>query len=128
MQTMTRRTGQLTGFLGPLALFAGAGVLLAVLLAPALAQDRALDAERAAGIVGDTAQGYLAVVEPPARAALEREIEEINLKRRQTYREIAAERGTSLAAVEAVFGQTLFERTPSGEFFRKADGTWIKKP
>lgn len=92
------------------------------------AQARALDAERRAGLVGDTARGYMGIVKPPGPAGLSGQVDEINLKRRQHYRGLAEKRGTTLEAVEAIFGKELYDRTPSGEYFKGSDGRWARKP
>ncbi|NWG47322.1 MAG: YdbL family protein [Alphaproteobacteria bacterium] len=88
---------------------------------------RVLDAERRAGLVGDTASGYMAAV-GAVSPEVQRQIDEVNLKRRELYRDTARKTNSTLEAVEAIFGQQLFDRTPSGEYFRKADGSWVKKP
>ncbi|MCP5432238.1 MAG: YdbL family protein [Alphaproteobacteria bacterium] len=107
-------------------------VALLVCLASFAALDgalaRPLEAERKAGLVGDQADGYLGVVKPPAPADVQRQVDELNLKRRNLYRDKAKELNTSLQAVEAIYGKQLYEQTPSGEYFRGSDGAWAKKP
>ncbi len=96
-------------------------------LSPANAQARALEAERAAGLVGDSADGYLSIVQGGA-PALQKQVDDINAGRRAEYQRIAKEQGTTPEAVGAIFGEQLYQRTPSGQSFRDANGNWIKKP
>lgn len=101
--------------------------LVALVLAAAPASARALDQARSQGLVGDQADGYLGVVSaaPPNVVA---EVQRINLERREEYARIAQEQGASVEAVGAIFGQQLFQRTRSGEYFRDATGQWVRKP
>lgn len=101
---------------------------LVLSLAAALpAMARPLEAERAQGLVGDQADGYLGVV-TGGNPALQAQVAQINTQRAQQYAEIARQRGTSPAAVGAITGQTLYNETPKGQFFRDANGNWIRKP
>ena len=97
---------------------------LGLFAAPAAAQS--LDAAKAAGQVGELPNGYLAAVGSQP-ATIQRLVDEINLKRREQYREIAAKNGTSLAAVEKVVGEKLQARAQPGEFVADAGGNWRKK-
>jgi uncharacterized protein YdbL (DUF1318 family) len=99
-------------------------VCLGLLAAPAAAQS--LDAAKAGGQVGELPNGYLAPVgnQPPD---IQRLVDEINLRRREQYREIAAKNNTSLAAVEKVVGEKLQARAAPGEYIADASGNWRKK-
>ncbi len=90
------------------------------------AQAGPLDAEKAQGLVGEQANGYLGIV-GSVSADIKRQVDEINLKRREKYRDVAKKNGTSLAAVEAIVGEKLIGRAKSGEFVMGADGKWRKK-
>lgn len=107
-----------------LRLFAILLLSLGLLAAPAAAQS--LDAAKAAGQVGELPNGYLAPVGTQP-AAIKRLVDEINLKRREQYREIAAKNNTSLAAVEKVVGEKLQARARPGEYIADAGGNWQKK-
>lgn len=102
-------------------------VALAMALSMAPAGARPLDDAHRAGVVGNQADGYLGIAgsAPPSVA---QEVARINLERRDYYTRVARERGTSLEAVGAIFGQQLYAQTPSGELFRDASGNWITKP
>jgi uncharacterized protein YdbL (DUF1318 family) len=95
------------------------------LILPAAA--RPLEAERAQGLVGDQADGYLGIVSG-GTPALQAQVANINTARAQEYAQIAKQRGTTPTAVGAITGQTLYGQTPAGQYFRDASGNWIRKP
>ncbi|MEE2890947.1 MAG: YdbL family protein [Pseudomonadota bacterium] len=92
---------------------------------PAFADD--LDDAKVAGLVGESATGYLALVSPPGDAATRALIENINARRKARYREIAADNGIDLEAVEMLAGQKAIDRTPAGQFIRATSGAWRRK-
>jgi uncharacterized protein YdbL (DUF1318 family) len=102
-------------------------LLLLLLLATGQARADALDDAKAAGIVGEQANGYLAVVEPPGSAAARSLVQEINDRRRARYAAIAERNGVELEAVELLAGQKAIEKTPPGQFVRLSDGAWRRK-
>lgn len=101
-------------------------LLLGLLLLAVPAAAQSLDQAKAAGQVGELPNGYLAVVGNQP-AAIKRMVDDINLKRREQYRQIAAKNGTSLAAVEKVVGEKLQSRAKPGEYIADASGNWRKK-
>lgn len=103
-------------------------LLLTVLLTVAgPASADALDDAKAAGIVGEQANGYLGIVDAPGSTAARALITEINDRRRERYRSIAANNGIELEAVELLAGQKAIEKTPAGQFIRLATGPWRRK-
>lgn len=113
--------------------FIAAAFMLAALFtatppATALAQPT-VDGAKAAGLLGEQWNGYLGVVVANAPADVVSLVEEINLKRRQKYREIARTNGTSLEAVEIIAGKKLVERAGPGTYVRTGpDQSWVAKP
>ena len=103
--------------------FALAVVSLLVAL-PAAASE--LDAAKAAGHVGEQADGYLGVA-PGAPSSAQGVVRRINEKRAVRYGEIAAKNKTSPSAVAALAGKKLTNRTPPGQWIRGANGKWTKK-
>jgi uncharacterized protein YdbL (DUF1318 family) len=101
-------------------------VLLGLLAFAAPAAAQSLDAAKAAGQVGELPNGYLAPVGSQP-AAIQRLVDEINLKRREQYRQIAQKNGTSLAAVEKVVGEKLIDRAAPGEYVADTGGNWRRK-
>lgn len=105
---------------------AGLAALAAVGLvaAPALAQrDPAYAAAREAGRVGEQPDGYLGIV-GQADPALQRLVDDINIKRRAVYAEKAKEKSATLEAYALTAGCQAIARTVPGEKYRAPDGTW----
>lgn len=111
----------------------GAAVLLALSTAgPAVAQTAAakatVDAAKAAGVVGEQADGFLGFVTASNDAALRAAVAEINAGRAQLYREAAAKNNVSVEAAGAsAYTNVVQARIKPGEFFKPAGGGWIKK-
>lgn len=83
-----------------------------------------LDTAKSRGLVGETATGYLDVINNKGQA---REITQaINKARRDEYARIAEKHGIAVTKVESVAGKKAIEKTPAGEYIRM-DGSWTKK-
>ncbi len=92
--------------------------------APALAQrDPAYAAARAAGKVGEQADGYLGIV-GAADPALQRLVDDINIKRKTIYIARAGENKATPEVYGITIGCDLVARTAPGEKYRAPDGTW----
>jgi uncharacterized protein YdbL (DUF1318 family) len=93
---------------------------------PLAAAASPLDDARRAGHVGEQADGFVGL--PPGAPASARALaDQINSERAAHYGEIAAKNNTSPAAVAALAGAKLIERTPPGQWYRDAGGAWKKK-
>jgi uncharacterized protein YdbL (DUF1318 family) len=91
---------------------------------PVLAQrDPAYAAVRSAGKVGEQADGYLGIV-GAADPALQRLVDDINIKRRAVYAEKAKENNATLEAYALTAGRQAVARTTPGEKYRAPDGSW----
>ena len=91
---------------------------------PALAQrDPAYAAARSAGKVGEQADGYLGIV-GASDPALQRLVDDINIKRRAVYAEKAKENNATLEAYALTAGCQAVARTTPGEKYRAPDGSW----
>ncbi|MEO9969952.1 MAG: YdbL family protein [Hyphomonadaceae bacterium] len=110
----------LVGFFLALALSVSAPV--------ASAGDPVIDAAKAAGIVGERADGYLGLVTGDAEANVRRKVTEINAKRRVVYERLAEQSGTTVETVGVLTGEKQFAQTVSGHFLMGADGRWTRKP
>lgn len=90
----------------------------------ARAQSGAVVAAIGAGAVGEQADGYLGIrqsVSPAVRA----EVDQINIKRRAAYTDLAAKRGVTVQDVAASVGcQTLQSRVGEGQAYMLRDGQW----
>jgi len=100
-------------------------LLLLTLASTALADS--LDQAKAAGHVGEQADGYLGTP-PGAPASGSALAAKINTQRKQRYQSIAAKNGTSVSVVAKLAGQKLIARTSAGQYIRNSAGSWQKKP
>lgn len=111
----------------------GAAVMAALVLpSAAIAQSAAakatVDRAKAAGIVGEQADGFLGFVTAAADGAIRGAVAEINAGRAQLYREAAAKTGVSPeAAGAAAFTQVVQARLKAGEYYKPAGGGWTRK-
>lgn len=102
-------------------------VSLFLMFAPSAYAD-ALDDAKAAGIVGEQLNGYLGFVSGGASADVQRLVQDINLRRKDSYRAIVGDTpGATLAAVEALAGQKLIAKTPAGQYVQSSSGGWVRK-
>jgi uncharacterized protein YdbL (DUF1318 family) len=84
----------------------------------------ALDAARAAGQVGERADGMVGAV-GSVSPDVAQTIAGINAQRLATYRAIAQKTGTPIDAVQKQAGDHLIAATPAGQFVM--DGSWHAK-
>ena len=107
-----------------------AAMALLLLATPAfadLAADKAtVDAAKAAGTVGEQADGYLGIVSS-ADATVTAAVNEINAGRRSVYTQTATKSGVSPDAAGQATGAQLIAKTPPGQFIKPIGGAWTKK-
>jgi len=104
-------------------------ILLALFMPVALAMPAYADelaTAKAAGQVGERPDGMLGIV-GTSTPALEALVKNVNARRLEVFKGIAAKNGQSLAAVQAVSGEEFINRTPSGQYIMTANGNWVKK-
>lgn len=115
-----------------------AALLVFAVTTPALAQaaDPVVEAARAAGQVGEQADGYLGL-RSGGNADLKARVDQINIKRRAFYTDLAGKRGVTVNDVGGATACELFDsRVAPGEWYRDESGTWqqrqgsapVKKP
>jgi uncharacterized protein YdbL (DUF1318 family) len=106
-------------------------ILIAMLLACVLTATAALagplDKPKQDGLIGERPDGYVGFVADTVPADLKKLVDKTNEERKAEYQKVAKQNGTSLEAVEAIFGQKLIARQPSGTYVMTADGKWVKK-
>jgi uncharacterized protein YdbL (DUF1318 family) len=109
-------------------IFAAAALLLLTMPAFAdLASDKAaVDAAKAAGTVGEQADGYLGIVSS-ADGTVTAAVNEINNGRRQVYSQTAAKSGVTPDAAGQATGAQLIAKVPGGQYFKPLGGAWTKK-
>src|ERR1700751_1334976 len=107
-----------------------AALALLLMSAPAfadLASDKAaVDAAKAAGTVGEQADGYLGIVSG-ADGTVTAAVNEINAGRRQVYTQTATKSGVSPDAAGQATGAQLIAKVPPGQYFKPIGGAWTKK-
>ena len=96
------------------------------LAAPATAQTPAVDAARAAGIIGERYDGYVGV-HGAASAAVRSQVARINIERRSLYSMLASSKGASPQDVGITAGCQLLARIGAGEAYMLADGVWHRR-
>jgi uncharacterized protein len=101
-------------------------LLFAVLLMAGGAFAADLDQAKADGLVGETLEGYIDVVNESVPADVEALVEEINARRRAEYERIAAQNGIDIEQVEALAAKKAIDKTRPGGWVR-LNGTWQQK-
>ena len=101
----------------------------ALMVGAAHALSPAMDAAKAACVIGEQADGYLGVVDPAkATAELRRELREVNQQRKAAYEQLAAQNGVTTEVAAQVTAERLLNGAPSGQCIRDQNGQWIRKP
>jgi uncharacterized protein len=94
---------------------------------PAFAQDSVVSAAKAAGTVGEQADGYLGI-KGSVGADVRSAVDALNIKRRAAYTDLAAKRNVTVQDVAASTGcQTLASRVQAGQIYRVGSGDWQVK-
>jgi uncharacterized protein YdbL (DUF1318 family) len=105
--------------------------LLLAFIQPAfadLASDKAaVDAAKAAGTVGEQADGYLGFVKGSADGGTTAAVTAINAARADVYSQTAAKSGVTRDAAGQATGAQLIGKLPAGEFYKPLGGGWTKK-
>jgi len=101
--------------------------LLTVSFAAIAANESPLTQPKAAGLIGEQADGYVGFVTPNVPADVRQLVNEVNAKRKAGYQQIAAKQGTPVSEVEKVGGKTAIEKTLPGNYVRDLNGNWYKK-
>jgi uncharacterized protein YdbL (DUF1318 family) len=121
MKTMHRRA--LIGALAAAALVATGGAFAQTAEAKAK-----VDAAKAAGIVGEQADGLLGLVTGSADASVQQAVAEINSGRTAVYRQAATRNNVSVeAAGSSTFETVIKPKLKAGEFYKPAGSGWVRK-
>lgn len=108
-------------------ILAAASLMLAAPAFADLASDKAtVDAAKAAGKVGEQADGYLGIV-GGADGSISAAVDDINAGRRSVYSQTAAKSGVTPDAAGQATGAQLIAKTPSGQYIKPLGGSWTKK-
>jgi uncharacterized protein YdbL (DUF1318 family) len=101
--------------------------LLISTMAVSIAVASTLAQPKADGLIGEQANGYIGLVKKDVPADIKKLVDKTNAKRKTGYQKIARKQGTTLSEVEKVGGNTAFQKTLKGNYYRDASGTWRKK-
>jgi uncharacterized protein YdbL (DUF1318 family) len=86
-----------------------------------------VDAAKAQGVVGEQGDGFLGLVTGSADSTIAAAIAEINSGRAAVYRDAAAKSGVTPAAAGQAAAKQIFDRIPSGQYYKPIGGTWTRK-
>lgn len=109
-----------------LARIAGIGLIGAALTLPMAAsaqRDPAYAAARASGQIGEKTDGYLAVI-GGSDAALERLVQDINIKRKAVYTQSAQQQNATVQEISFVGGCKAIAKTVPNEKYQDPNGNW----
>lgn len=99
---------------------------LAILMAASPAFALSLHEARAAGVLGEKKDGYVAVLKKSTDAdALAKEV---NDKRLQEYTRIAKDKGQPVDVVASLAAEQIINTLGSGEHYQDASGNWKTHP
>ena len=101
-------------------------LVAATAVVPALAQDAVIEAATAAGTIGEQADGYLGV-HGTAAADVRARLEQVNIKRRAAYTDLATRKGVTVTEVAAATACQLLDSVPSGGWYRDGGGSWRQR-
>ncbi|PSW05334.1 YdbL family protein [Photobacterium lipolyticum] len=93
------------------------------------AQAFALDLQqaKAQGLVGETNNGYVAVVTSNAPDEVNKLVAEVNAQRQERYKEIAMSHDLSITEVGQLAYKKAVEKTLPGHYYQNTAGKWVKK-
>ena len=93
-------------------------------IGPAAAAD--LDRLRAEGIVAERYDGYVEV-RVGGHPEAQKLVDKVNAERRHIYRERAQDKGVPVEQVGRVYAREIFRKLPAGAYFRREDGSYVRK-
>jgi uncharacterized protein YdbL (DUF1318 family) len=115
--------------MAPVAAVVGSLTLAGAALADPASAKAAVDAAKAAGVVGEQADGFLGFVNAGAASGdVKSAVAEINAGRRQLYAQAAAKNGVTPAAAGAsAFRSVVQGLLKPGEYYQNTAGGWVRK-
>lgn len=106
-----------------------AGCALVATTVHAVDNNGPIDTAMAAGIVGEQSDGFLGFVRAPtaAQTDLQRRVNEVNIRRRGVYAQVARDGGETIDRVALLQAFRQIVKTPNGEFFQDLNKSWCAK-
>lgn len=86
-----------------------------------------LEDAKAAGLIGERPDGYVAAVQPSPPPDIAALVQQVNSKRRAAYADIAAKEGVPLEQVGALTAEKIRAQAPPGAYFMTHGGGWAQK-
>jgi len=103
-------------------------VLIFAMILPIAAHADALDDARAAGLVGERPDGYVAAVNPSPTADVQKLVDDINAQRRKIYEQLAGEKGVPAEEIGALAAEkTISQKLKPGMYYMNSAGQWVQK-
>jgi uncharacterized protein YdbL (DUF1318 family) len=96
-------------------------MLAALILTAGVALAGPLDGPKQEGLIGERPDGYVGFVVDEIPADVKKLVD------RTEYEKVAEQTGTTLEAVEAIFGEKLIARQASGTYVMTSGGKWVQK-
>ncbi len=125
------KTAILTSVFTAIAVIGGVSVTSLTVSAPAMAQagnaKQIVDNAKAEGLIGETAGGYLAVVNSAPRDIVNA-MNEINIRRRSLYTQLARKQNVQIDEVATVTAEKVRAKAKSGEKYLTKDADWVTIP
>lgn len=109
------------------AIAAGLSLIAAGAIAQTPAQKSVVEAAKTSGVVGEQGDGFLGIVSG-GDADLQAAVAEINARRADLYRDTAGKTGVTADAAGQATARMLYDRIPSGQWFKPLGGDWTQKP
>jgi uncharacterized protein len=105
---------------------AGLGLALGGATIAYAQMDAEVEAAIASGVVGEQADGYLGFPKPPS-PQLKAHVDEINIKRREGYTQVAQAKNVPIEAFAASIGCKTLAGLKGGRTYSVAKGVWATK-
>ena len=109
-----------------IALIVGAGIALLCASAAAAQSPAVVGGAIAAGQIGERYDGYMGAVSPIS-PELRRQVNAVNLRRRNLYIQLGARRRVTAEVVGLTAACELIRRLSAGEAYMLQDGAWRRK-
>ena len=86
-----------------------------------------LDSAKQQGLVGERPDGLLGIVGDTVTGEVKALVDDVNKRRMELFRKIAADKKQPVETVQKVSGQEFIARTPAGQYIMNSSGKWEKK-
>jgi len=103
-------------------------VLAFAVMLPIAAHADPLDSARAAGLIGERPDGYVAAVSASPTADIQKLVDDINAQRRKIYEQLASQKGVPSEEIAALAAEkTISQKLQPGWYYMNSAGQWVQK-